>query len=155
MSGPTWRIEDPEPYPTPPGVVQGSWVSLHYLRSALQRRWWVIAASTTTGVLLALVALILLSGSTTATSTVLLTHSPTDDPLTAIQTDESLLGTRTVSESVVSQLGLPLSPEQFRSSFTSTQLSTELIEIDLQAPTRSGGRESPEHPCPDFPGVPE
>ena len=135
MSGSTWRIEDPEPYPTPPGVVQGSWVSLHYLRSALQRRWWVIAASTTTGVLLALVALFLLSGSTTATSTVLLTHSPTDDPLTAIQTDESLLGTRTVSESVVKQLGLPISPDALRSSFSSSQLSTELVEIQLQAPT--------------------
>jgi capsular polysaccharide biosynthesis protein len=137
MNGPTWRIEDPEPYPTPPGVVQGSWVSLHYLRSALKRQWRVIAATTSAGVLLALTALILLPAPTTASSTVLLTHSATDDPLTAIESDESLLGTRTVSESVVSQLGLPLSPEQFRSTFTSTQLSTELIEIDLRAPTRS------------------
>ena len=137
MNGPTWRIEDPEPYPTPPGVVQGSWVSLHYLRSALKRQWRVIAVTTSAGVLLALTALILLPAPTTASSTVLLTHSATDDPLTAIQSDESLLGTRTVSESVVEPARASLCAEQFRSTFTSTQLSTELIEIDLQAPTRS------------------
>jgi capsular polysaccharide biosynthesis protein len=85
--------------------------------------------------MLALAALFLLPGSTTASSTVLLTHDPADDPLTAIQTDQSLLGTRTVSESVVEQLGLPMTPDQFRGSFTSTVLSTQLIEIDLKAPT--------------------
>jgi capsular polysaccharide biosynthesis protein len=135
MNGSNWRIEDPEPYPAPPGVVQGTWVSLHYLRSALQRKWWVIATMATAGVMLALSAMFLLPGSTTASSTVLLTHSPTDDPATAIQIDQSLLGTRTVSESVVRQLGLSVTPDELRSSFTSNQLSTELVEIELKAPT--------------------
>lgn len=135
MTRPNWRIEDPEPDPSPPGVVPGAWVSLHYLRSALQRRWWVIATTSSIGVLLALAALFLLPVPTTAASTVLLTHSPTDDPLTAIQTDQSLLETRTVSESVVEQLALPVTPDEFRSSFISSQLSTELVEIELKAPS--------------------
>jgi capsular polysaccharide biosynthesis protein len=135
VKGPTWRIEDAELQPTPPGVVEGSWVSLHYLRSAFQRRWPVVAAAASAGMLLALATMFLVPASVTASSTVILSHSPTDDPLTAIQTDESVLGTRTVSESVVRQLGLPLTPDQFRDSFSSTQLSTELVEIELKAPT--------------------
>jgi capsular polysaccharide biosynthesis protein len=135
MNGSKWRIDDPEPYPTPPGIVHGSWVSLHYLRAALQRHWWVIVALATAGIALALATLFLVPRSASASSTVLLTHGPTDDPATAIQIDQSLLGTRTVSESVVSQLGLSITPDEFRASFTSSQLSTELIEIELQAPT--------------------
>src|SRR6187551_1832020 len=108
MSGGVWRIEDPEPNPTPPGVVQGSWVSLHYLRSSLRRRWRLVAATATAGLMLALAAMFLLPASVTASATVLLAHDPSQDPLTAISTDESLLQTRTVSEDVVDELDLPM-----------------------------------------------
>src|SRR5262245_8334671 len=135
MSGVNWRIEDPEPNPTPPGVVQGSWMSLHYLRSALQRKWRLVAATTAAGLMLAVAALFLLPQSATASGSVLLAHDPSDDPLTAIQLDESLLGTRTVSDEVVKQLGLPMSAESFRSTFNVSQASTQLLEITLKAPT--------------------
>ena len=137
MSGPVWRIEDPEPQPTPPGVVQGSWVSLHYLRSELRRRWRLVAATATAGLLLALVAMFALPQSATASATVLLQHDPASDPLTAIQTDESLLATRTVSENAVDALGLPMSPDAFQGTFTASQASTEVLVIDLKAPTNA------------------
>jgi capsular polysaccharide biosynthesis protein len=136
MSGGVWRIEDPEPNPTPPGVVQGSWVSLHYLRSSLRRRWRLVAATATAGLMLALAAMFLLPASVTASATVLLAHDPSQDPLTAISTDESLLQTRTVSEAVVDELDLPMSPEDFRSTFTSVRASSQVLVIDLKAPTQ-------------------
>jgi capsular polysaccharide biosynthesis protein len=135
MSSKVWRIEDPEPNPTPPGVVQGSWVSLHYLRSTLRRRWRLVAATATAGLLLALAAIFLLPASVTASATVLLAHDSSEDPLTAISTDDALLHTRTVSEAVVQRLNLPMTAEDFQSTFTSERASVQVLVIDLKAPT--------------------
>jgi len=117
MSGTIWRIEDPEPNPTPPGVVPGSWVSLHYLRSTLQRRWRVVAATAAAGLMVALVALFALPTSATASATVLLAHDPAVDPATALATDQSLLETRIVAQKVIDELHLGLSPDDFLSTF--------------------------------------
>jgi len=135
MSGTIWRIEDPEPNPTPPGVVPGSWVSLHYLRSTLQRRWRVVAATAAAGLMVALVALFALPTSATASATVLLAHDPAVDPATALATDQSLLETRIVAQKVIDELHLGLSPDDFLSTFTPVEISTQVLQIDLKAPT--------------------
>ena len=135
MSGTVWRIEDPEPNPTPPGIVQGSWMSLHYLRSALQRGWRLVAAATTAGLLLAVAMLVLVPAPSTASATLLLAHDASADPLTAIQTDESLLETLTLSQQVVDELDLPISADALRASFTANPVSTQILKIDLRAST--------------------
>jgi capsular polysaccharide biosynthesis protein len=150
MSGTVWRIEDPEPNPTPPGVVQGSWVSLHYLRSSLHRRWRLVAATATAGLMLALAAMFLVLASVTASATVLLAHDPSQDPLSAISTDDSLLHTRTVSGNVVSELGLPMTADDFQGTFTSARVSTQLLVIDLQAPTKREAVERLDALCAQF-----
>ena len=157
MNGPTWRHRGPRALPDPArrraGIVGEP--ALPAL-GAPAPDGGSSPRPPSAGVLLALAALILLSGPTTASSTVLLTHSATDDPLTAIQSDESLLGTRTVLGIGRQATRAPHLARALRSTFTSSsQLSTELIEIDLQAPTAQEAMTRLNALASDFPGVPQ
>ena len=88
----TWRVEDAEQSRTPAGMaVQGSWVSLHFLRSALRRRLRFVLVTTTAGLLLAVAALVLAPASSSADATIFLAHDAGTDPTTAIATDHKLL----------------------------------------------------------------
>ena len=135
MIGTSWSLEDPEPHGSPLGVSHGNLVSLHFLRSEARRRWRLVAAFTVAGLLLGMTGLILMPPPARASATLLLAHDSSTDPAVASATDSSLLGTRTVSQRVVDALGLAMTAEQFRSTFTSTAASTEILEIDLNAPT--------------------
>jgi len=135
MIGTPWNVEDAEPRSTPPGVTPGAWVSLHYLRSALRRRWRLVATTTLAGVLVAIAALVHAPATATAEATVLLAHDPAVDPATAIATDTSLLTTRTVASKVIEQLDLPMTPDAFISTLHHTQVSTQVLELELTAPT--------------------
>jgi capsular polysaccharide biosynthesis protein len=134
MIGSSWRIEDPEPFGVPTGAAPGNLVSFHFLRSAVRRHWKLIAGSTLAGLLLGAASIVLMPAPSTASAAVLLAHQSGQDPLTAIATDGSLLKTRAVSQRVVTSLGLHMTADAFRSSFTSTPQSTEILEIELAAP---------------------
>jgi capsular polysaccharide biosynthesis protein len=133
MTGP-WRIEDAEPSRTPVGMaVEGSWVSIHYLRSCLRRRWRFVLSTTTAGLMLALAALTLLPASSSADATVFLAHDTGADPMTAIATDHKLLVNRTVAGQVVDQLNLPMTVDEFLVTYSASEPSTELLDIQLEA----------------------
>jgi capsular polysaccharide biosynthesis protein len=133
MTGP-WRIEDAEPSRTPAGMaVEGSWVSIHYLRSCLRRRWRFVLMTTTAGLMLALAALTLVPASSSADATVFLAHDTGADPMTAIATDHKLLVNRTVAGQVVDQLHLPMTVDEFLATYSASEPSTELLDIQLKA----------------------
>jgi hypothetical protein len=135
MTG-AWRIEDAEQSRTPAGMaVQGSWVSLHFLRSALRRRWRLVMGTTTAGLMLALAALVLVPTPSSADATVFLAHSTGTDPTTAIATDHKLLINRTVASRVVEELRLPMSVDSFLATYSASEPSTELLDIQLKAAT--------------------
>jgi len=132
----TWRVEDAEQSRTPAGMaVQGSWVSLHFLRSALRRRLRFVLVTTTAGLLLAVAALVLAPVSSSADATIFLAHDSDTDPATAIATDHKLLINRTVARQVVEELGLPMTTDQFLASYAATEASTQLLDIQLKAAT--------------------
>jgi capsular polysaccharide biosynthesis protein len=135
MIGIPWNVEDAESRSTPPGVTPGAYVSLHYLRSALRRRWRLVATTTMAGVLLAVASLMHAPTTVTAEATVLLAHDSSTDPSTAIATDTSLLTTRTVARKVIEQLDLPMTPDEFLGTFSHTQVSTQVLDLELTAPT--------------------
>jgi capsular polysaccharide biosynthesis protein len=135
MSG-SWRVEDAERSGTPAGLsVQGSWVNLHYLRASLRRRWRLVLTTTAAGLLFSLAALALLPASSTADATILLAHDTSADPTTAIATDNKLLNNRTVASQVVDELHLPMTVDEFLASYSSSQVSTEILDIQLKAST--------------------
>ena len=85
-------------------------VSLHFLRSALRRRWWVCALCTVLG-LLASVTFLVASPASQAKAALVLAHDPQVDASRAMATDVSLLMTRTVASNTIANLGLTMTPD--------------------------------------------
>ncbi|MCD6639347.1 MAG: hypothetical protein LT071_05475, partial [Nocardioides sp.] len=114
MSQPAWYV-DPEL--SDPEVESGqhapALVTLHYLSSAVRRRWSVCAASALLGALLGAAFSVLVPAASSGTVTLMLTHEPGTDPTVGMATDVSLLRTRAVAAATVEELGLDVSPEDF------------------------------------------
>ena len=110
-------------------------VSLHFVRSALRRRWLVCVLAGVLGLLAAGAFLVASTGSHTAKATLVLAHDPQVDPSRAMATDVSLLGTRTVATKTIANLGLTMSPDEFLKSVTVEPVSSELLSLTLSAPS--------------------
>jgi uncharacterized protein involved in exopolysaccharide biosynthesis len=110
-------------------------VSLHFIRSALRRRWLVCALSAVLGLLVATGALIASPVAHHAKASLVLAHEPEVDPTRAMATDVSLLRTRTVASQTIARLGLTTTPDEFLKSVTVVPVSAELMELTLTAPT--------------------
>jgi hypothetical protein len=110
-------------------------VSLHFIRSALRRRWLVCALSAVLGLLVATAALIAFPVAHHAKASLVLAHEPEVDPTRAMATDVSLLRTRTVASQTIARLGLTTTPDEFLKSVTVVPVSAELMELTLIAPT--------------------
>jgi capsular polysaccharide biosynthesis protein len=137
MKPPVWRVEDDgEGLPTP-GAAEPDLVSLRFLVAAARRRWRVVVAAGLVGAVLALGLLRMVGGSHTASTTVLLTSAPGEDPAAAMVTDLSLLGTRAVAQSAVTELGLQnsMSPEAFQATVTGAAPSSQLMTISVTGPS--------------------
>lgn len=134
-----WNIPD-DPYdeadaPTRPFATL---VSFHYLRAAVRRgrRVWILFALV--GMLLAGAYLAANPPTSMATTTLRLTHDPQADPTGAINTDMSLVNTRTVAEKTIEALGLRMSPVVMMNSVGVIPTgSTEVLELTMAAPTRA------------------
>ena len=109
-------------------------VSLHFLRSALRRRWWVCALCTVLG-LLASVTFLVASPASQAKAALVLAHDPQVDASRAMATDVSLLMTRTVASNTIANLGLTMTPDEFLESVTAESVSSELLTLTITAPT--------------------
>ncbi len=87
------RPQQPELDEAGPGLV-----SLHFLRHALRRRWRAWVGCAVLGMVLGAAAAVALPGTSSATVTLLLAQPVGADPSMAMNTDVSLLRTRTVAE---------------------------------------------------------
>ena len=118
-----------------PGRPLPSMVSLHFVRSALRRRWLVCAASALLGLFMAIAFLVTSPAAHEAKATLILAHEPQSDPSRAMATDVSLLKTRTVADRTIASLGLTMTPDEFLSSVTVVPVSSELLSLTLTAPS--------------------
>jgi capsular polysaccharide biosynthesis protein len=111
-------------------------LSLHFIHSALRRRWLVCVLSAVFGLLAATAFLVVSSQSHTAKTTLVLTHeSEGGDTSLAMSTDVSLLQTRTVAAKTIENLGLTTTPEEFLKSVTAEPVSSELLSVTISAPS--------------------
>ena len=110
-------------------------VSLHFIRSALRRRWLVCVLFAVVGLLAAAVFLVASPQAHTAKTVLVLSHDSENDPSRAMSTDVSLLGTRTVATKTIASLGLTMAPDEFLKSVRVESVSSELMSITLTAPT--------------------
>jgi capsular polysaccharide biosynthesis protein len=109
-------------------------VSLHFVRSALRRRWLVCVLSAVIGLLIAAGLLVAFPAVHDAKAALILAHQPEDEPSQAMATDVSLLETRTLAEKAVTSLGLTMTPDDFLKTVIADPVSSELLSITLTAP---------------------
>lgn len=108
-------------------------VSLHYLRAALRRRWRVWAGLGAAGFLLGILATVVIPAASVGRTTVILAHDPAVEPSLAMATDMRLLGTRTVAERVIDELGLDMTPEDFQETTKVEPLTSDVLTISVYA----------------------
>lgn len=136
MTPSRWDASDLEPDdPSAPGRPLPTLVSLHFLRTALRRRWIVWILSAAAGLFLAAAYLVVVPISHEAKAVLVLAHDPGVDPQSAMETDVSLLTTRVVAASTIESHGLTISPEDLMSSLTVREDSADLVSVFLTAPT--------------------
>lgn len=139
------RIGAPGPLETEPDAASSPvLVSLHYLRSALRRRWRVWVGLGLAGFVLGVAATVLMPAPSVSRSTVILAHDPAADPALAMATDLRLLGTRTVAQEVIDGLGLAMTPDDFHRTVTAEALTSEVLAISVHAEDQAAATERTE-----------
>jgi uncharacterized protein involved in exopolysaccharide biosynthesis len=118
-----------------PGHTTPTLVSLHFIRSALRRRWLVCVLSAVLGLLMAAAYLVAFPQPHTAKTALVLTHEEGVDPVLAMATDMGLLMSRTVAAETIASLGLKMSPDDFIKSVAIVRTSPELLSVTLTAPS--------------------
>jgi uncharacterized protein involved in exopolysaccharide biosynthesis len=132
MSAERWRIEEP-PQEDVAGAPPTMVASLAYLWAALRRRWRTWTVGALAGLLLGVAAAALMSPASSATVTLLLTHPDGTDPASAMQTDLSILHTRTVAERTVEALHSSLPPGIFQEQVQATAVTSTVLSIQVSA----------------------
>lgn len=140
MTAERWQIDEPMPEEVaavPPTMV----ASITYLWAAMRRRWrtWVLLG--VVGAALAAGQTLVVPPQMTATTTLYLSHPAGTDPASAMQTDLSILRTRTVAEQAAKALGSEaadagLTAARLRSDTTAAQVTSTVLSLTVSAGTR-------------------
>ena len=130
----TWQIEEPESTLAPTAVPSQNPISLHYVRTTVQRRMRALVIAALLGLLLGVTMALVIPGSRTGTVTLYLAHDTSVDPNTAMATDVSLLRTRAVAQGVIDDLALDATPEGLQSLISLTPATSAILEIDIAGP---------------------
>lgn len=120
-----WSRDDP-----PDGLV-----TLRFLWNAMCRQarlWFAIALI---GLIGGALVPVVLPAPSLASTRLLLTHAKGDDPAEAMETDASLVTTRTVAQRVIDKLGLRLTPDKLLEHYSTDKLTDRVLEIDASATT--------------------
>ena len=109
--------------------------SLRFIRGAVRRgaRLWIGTA--VAGLLCALGMLAATPPSYQASTSILITHNPSDNAVDAIQTDLALAASNTVAERTISKLGLQESVGTFIAAATITPITNRVLRITISAPS--------------------
>jgi capsular polysaccharide biosynthesis protein len=132
----TWNAPDmDDDDPSAPGRPLPTSVSLHFLRSALRRRWVVCVLSAVLGLLAAAAFLVAFPTPHNAKAMLVLAHDPQADPSRAMSTDVSLLTSRTVAADTIDALGLTMTPDGFLKTLRTEPISSDLVSLTISAPS--------------------
>jgi capsular polysaccharide biosynthesis protein len=128
MIGVTWTVEDDrnDELTEAPRPLLTTW---HYLRNSLRRCWRTWLALSLVGALLGLGAVVLAPPHSTGTVTLLMAHPASIDGPDGMATDVSLLNTDEVAKRTVDELGLNLTPAEFRSTVAAKPVTTQILSI--------------------------
>jgi capsular polysaccharide biosynthesis protein len=130
-----WEVSDLDDGQSSSGPATPTLVSLHFIRSALRRRWLVCALSAVLGLLMAAAYLVAFPQPHNAKAALVLTHDEGVDPTLAMATDIGLLMSRTVAAKTVENLGLKMTPDDFVKSVAVERTSPELLSVTLTGPS--------------------
>jgi len=130
-----WVDEDflPEEEGAPAGLATGP-----LLASALRRRAWVWCLIALAGLVLGLAFTVVRPPAPQGSATVLVAHSPNENPADAILTDVALAQSRTVAVDAMHKLGLPVTVKglaAFQGSYSVTQVTDRLLLFMAKGPT--------------------
>ncbi len=109
--------------------------SLRFIGRALRRRAWLWCATAVAGLVIGLGLLRVLPPAYQASTSVLLTHNPTEDPGAAINTDLTLSQTRAVAQGALGRLGLRQSVGSLLAAYTVTIVTDRVLLITVNAPS--------------------
>ena len=124
--------EDALTAPAQPGPI---FVSLHFVWSALRRRWLLCAMSGLLGLVIALTYLATIPQPHTAKATLVLTHPEGVDPTLAMSTDMGLLMTQTVAAKSIAELRLKMRPDDLLGDVEAERVSPDVLAVTLSAPS--------------------
>jgi capsular polysaccharide biosynthesis protein len=110
-------------------------VSLGFIGAALRRGARLWCALAIAGLVIGAGWYVKFPGAQKATVSVLLVDNPNLDPASEVETDVALLQSTPVASAVVSQLHLDETPSSFAGSYTVTQVSDQVLTINVSAPS--------------------
>jgi capsular polysaccharide biosynthesis protein len=111
--------------------------SLGFLRAALRRCTWLWCVTALAGFVGGLGVAVVLPPSYQASTSVLLTHSPVDNPVDAMQTDAALAESHSVAAQAMNKLGLREDVSSFIATYTVTPVTDRVLLIKFSAPSAS------------------
>jgi hypothetical protein len=120
-----------------PGYPTATLVSLHFILSALRRRWLVCVMSAVLGLLLAVAYLTAFPLPHRAKAALVLAHQEGVDPTLGMSTDIGLLMTQTVAAKTIASLQLSMTPDDFLRTVEAERVSPEVLALTLSAPTEA------------------
>ncbi|MGH3273951.1 MAG: hypothetical protein ACRDNZ_06440, partial [Streptosporangiaceae bacterium] len=112
-------------------------VTIGYLRAAIRRSRLFIGVMAAVGLVTGAGLLVLAPPAYQATATLLLSHNPNEDPVSAQATDAVLAQSDAVALAAMRTLGLTQSPRAFESSYTVTIVTSRILVVVFRAPSRS------------------
>jgi capsular polysaccharide biosynthesis protein len=137
MSEPSWRVDELEHEPQEAAPSSPALVTLHFLLTALRRRWRLWVGLGTVGMLMGVSWVLVSPPKSVGTVTLYLAHAASADPEQAMSTDVSLLRTRTLAAEVVDRLGLDMKPDDFQQSVVSVPETTDVLVLEVTGPDDS------------------
>ena len=101
MSEPSWRVDELEQEALGVAASNPALVTMHFLLTALRRRWRVWMGLACIGMILGLAGTLMSPPKSVGSATLLLAHETGANPEQAMSTDVSLLRTRTLAVDVI------------------------------------------------------
>jgi len=131
-----WAYEDFSTEQEHPGFdVTGAFASLGFLRAAIKHSARLWLATAVIGLLLGAATYVMVPPDYQATTSIYFTNNPDLDPLTQIDTDQTLVSTRPIAEQAMREQGIGGSVTSFLGSYTAAVVTNQVLSITVSAPT--------------------
>jgi capsular polysaccharide biosynthesis protein len=122
----------------PPFNIAGSFASLGFIGMAVRRSKRMWGAVAVLGMIVGLALFVKYPVSYQATTSILIKDDPTQDPVSAMQTDITLAESRSVAANTLKALGLTQSVSSFQAAYSATIVTNQVLTLTVSAPTDTG-----------------